>query len=100
MLLITLASRKATGWWEIIRLTLISLFLIVVEDYLISKFITLPWPASEPCTERDLQKFRECRFTLQKVLLCFLSILSTCYVFLRMYVHQILLLLSTLQFSS
>ena len=94
MLHITLTSRKATGWSEIIRLTLITLFLIVVEDYLISNFITLPWLASKPCTERYLQMFRECRFALQKVLLCFLSILSTCYVFARVYVHQIPLLLN------
>ena len=87
MLLITYIILKPTSWWEIICRAIISLFLVVVEDIIISIFIFLSCKPSEPFTEREIRNFLEWIFALEKVLVCLLGTLSTCYIFVHVYVN-------------
>ena len=87
MLLITHITLKPTSWWEIICRAIISLLLVVVEDIIISIFIFLLCKPSEPFTEREIRDVLQWIFALEKVLVCLLASLSTCYIFVHVYVH-------------
>ena len=82
-------AAKATSWWEKFTLAIRSLVWVVIEDVLISIFITLSWRTSEPYTEWDLHKAQEWQFAMEKSLLFILGTLSTCYIFVRAYVHTL-----------
>ena len=80
-------TAKATSWWENIVLAFKSLVCVIIEDVLISVFIALSWRTAEPYQEWDLQKAQEWKFAMEKSLLFMLGTLSTCYIFVRAYVH-------------
>ena len=86
-MLIIHITLKATSCWELICRAIISLFLVVVEDMLISMFIFLLWEPSEPYMERDIQAYLEWTFPIEMALLCVIGSLTTCWIFVYAYVY-------------
>ena len=86
-MLIIHITLRATSCWELICRAIISLFLVVVEDTLISIFISLSCAPSELYTERDIQNFLEWKFPIEMALLYIIDSLTTCWIFVYAYVH-------------